>query len=234
MSSNPIPITPSTTTRVFFDTEFIDTPDCFKLISLGLVSETNDKFYALLELPEVAFWKVWNNEWLCTNVMWPIYKDLLLKDHNHQVEIVKRYTAGVEVVKEGQSNVYILSKDGSIAFGTNYTLSNAKVLYDTYCITKTMAVQLLTEYFKRFKEVQLYGYYCSYDFVLLCRLFGKMLLLPENVKQFPIDLTVMERHFKGLTGGVKFPEGSVHNALGDAILTKQFFEEICVKVGKVF
>lgn len=38
--------------RIFFDTEFVDTGDRIILISLGLVREDNETFYAELETPE--------------------------------------------------------------------------------------------------------------------------------------------------------------------------------------
>ncbi|WP_425991294.1 3'-5' exoribonuclease domain-containing protein [Afipia sp. DC4300-2b1] len=72
------------------------------------------------------------------------------------------------------------------------------------------------------EKPEFWAYYCSYDWVALCQLYGRMIDLPKgwpmfcrDVKQLCVDL-----------GNPKLPEqeGQEHNALADALWTKQAWE----------
>ena len=69
---------------------------------------------------------------------------------------------------------------------------------------------------------QFWTYFGSYDWVLLCQLFGRMLDVPQHWPHFPMDVQ-QERVRLGVE---KLPEqdGPEHNALADAIWTKQAWE----------
>jgi hypothetical protein len=78
----------------------------------------------------------------------------------------------------------------------------------------------LTKYLTQFENIRILGDLATYDWVLLCELFGGALNLPDNVYYIPIELcTLLEtagidpdvsrEDFSGLSG-------AKHNALDDA------------------
>lgn len=58
------------------------------------------------------------------------------------------------------------------------------------------------------------GYYCAYDWVVLCQLFGTMMALPAGWPMYCRDLRqwLDERGYTGITQ----PDAMVHHALSDA------------------
>ena len=73
------------------------------------------------------------------------------------------------------------------------------------------------------KDVQFYGYYCDYDWVAFCWLFGRMIDLPKGFPMYCIDLkqTLDEKskHIldKPITNSPNYPkQTNEHNALADA------------------
>lgn len=74
-----------------------------------------------------------------------------------------------------------------------------------------------------------YGYFCDYDWVVFCWLFGRMIDLPKNFPMFCIDLKQMmvERQLGKAwkKENCPDPEGE-HNALVDAKWNKKLYEVI--------
>lgn len=69
---------------------------------------------------------------------------------------------------------------------------------------------------------EFWAYYCSYDWVALCQIFGTMMDLPNGWPMFCRDLQQVraERGIKDLP-----PQDSQkHNALDDAVWTKQAYD----------
>lgn len=62
-------------------------------------------------------------------------------------------------------------------------------------------------------EIEFYGYYASYDWVVLCQLFGTMMHLPNGWPMFIHDLKAIQEMF---LPDFKFKEVQGHNALLDA------------------
>ena len=60
-----------------------------------------------------------------------------------------------------------------------------------------------------------WGYYCSYDFVLLCQLYGTMMNLPNGWPKFCLDLK-QAAVFMGNPRLPNMPGTTKHNALWDA------------------
>ena len=63
-------------------------------------------------------------------------------------------------------------------------------------------------------NIEFWGYYPAYDWVCMCRLFGRMIDLPANWPKFAYDLRQWLNH-KGL-GHIRQPEEAPHHALYDA------------------
>ena len=62
-------------------------------------------------------------------------------------------------------------------------------------------------------KIEFYGYYASYDWVVLCQLFGTMMHLPKGWPMFIHDLKAIQEMF---LPDFKFREVVGHNALLDA------------------
>lgn len=74
---------------------------------------------------------------------------------------------------------------------------------------------------------QLWGYYSSYDHVVLAQLFGRMVDMPDGVPWFTRDIKqeqerISDNWFKH---GLLLPEhkGTAHNALDDAVWTRDAY-----------
>ena len=59
--------------KYFIDTEFKEKPNTIDLISIGIVSEDGNEYYAICRdfLPKLK--QIWKDEWIRTNVLLPIY-----------------------------------------------------------------------------------------------------------------------------------------------------------------
>jgi hypothetical protein len=64
------------------------------------------------------------------------------------------------------------------------------------------------------KEPEIWGYYPSYDWVVLCQLFGRMIDLPDGWPMYPMDV----KQWCVQLGNPRLPaqEGSAHNVIDDA------------------
>ena len=69
---------------------------------------------------------------------------------------------------------------------------------------------------------EIWAYYADYDWVALCQLYGRMIDLPSGWPKFCRDV----RQLSDSLGNPKLPdqETAEHNALADAIWTKQAWE----------
>ena len=71
---------------------------------------------------------------------------------------------------------------------------------------------------------ELWAYYCSYDWVVLCQLWGKMIDLPDWMPMYCNDLKMLLRQI----GNPKMEEiegGEEHNALHDAREVREWFRQ---------
>lgn len=79
---------------------------------------------------------------------------------------------------------------------------------------------------------EFYGYYSSYDHVVLCWLYGRMIDLPKGWPMYTRDLQQdIDRY------GIKPPKQNAdeeHNALNDARWTKQAYEYVSARINSRF
>lgn len=75
---------------------------------------------------------------------------------------------------------------------------------------------------------ELWGYYSSYDHVVLAQLFGRMVDMPPGIPWFTRDIKQEQERLSGLyfKHGLLLPEqkSTAHNALNDAMWTKEAYE----------
>ena len=67
------------------------------------------------------------------------------------------------------------------------------------------------------------SYYCSYDWVVLCQLYGSMTQLPKGWPMFCVDI----KQISYLQGDFRLlPNLAAHNALDDALWAKRAWEQL--------
>ena len=196
--------------KYFLDTEFLEgvqkslfgkTKPTIDLISVGICSEDNREYYAIskdFNLKEAwnrYDWKqkkvndgipgAYKEYWIRENVLRPIYKELHDKENLHARQALHR------------ANVYIEETD------FNFTYRNLKNLIRKYGKTNNQIAEEIKYFVANrpinikkeqwildydTKDVKFYGYYCDYDWVVFCWLFGRMIDLPKGFPMYCIDL----------------------------------------------
>lgn len=247
----------------YLDTEFLEgaqrsvfgaTKPTIDLISIGIVSEDNREYYAIskdFNIKEAWYRFQLENDtsvgarigcipsqkkvyWIRENVLKLIHEELSNKevdgykgftDPYYELDLAFTYTNFKRLVKKyGKSNKDIAKE--VIKFcsqqptGIVYTSNPPIIQYDT-------------------TPTKFYGYYCDYDWVVFCWLFGKMIDLPEGFPMYCHDLkqtkdfiiekasskakTAYERYLvQDLDSLPNYPKQvSEHNALEDAKWNKQ-------------
>lgn len=177
--------------KYYYDTGFLEgtqkklfgqTKPTIDLISIGIVSEDNQEYYAISK--DFNLKEAWNRfdlkdgkkvYWIRENVLKPIYYDWIGKDINfHEVEfsfndfnkLLKKY---------GKSNK-------QIAFGIiEFCKPRRK-----FTVTPPVTLN-----YSEVKNPIFYAYYGAYDHVALCWLFGRMIDLPKGFPMYSIDLKQM-------------------------------------------
>ena len=189
--------------KYFLDTEFIEgtqksifnTKPTIDLISIGIVAEDGREYYSIGK--DFNLKEAWNRYdcniniitkkeglrtyWIRDNVLKPIYNELIQKeidnykgfiDPYYELELDFTYRNFKRLIKKyGKTNKQIAKEIKH--FVANRPINSNKeqwiLDYDT-------------------KDVQFYGYYSDYDWVVFCWLFGKMIDLPKGFPMYCIDL----------------------------------------------
>jgi hypothetical protein len=208
--------------KYFLDTEFherkkpvkflgftIDEVDTIELISIGIVSENNDTYYAICNDFDID--AAWNNEWLRDNVLYSVYQELL----SYEGTYGKTYHPELmEWNKSGLKNLLRWHGKSKARIAKEVT----EYVYKTSEINDPNAIANWEEVKHKF-PVEFYGYFADYDWVVFCWLFGRMIDLPKGFPYFCMDLKQMMVE-RGLGAEWKYnncpdPEGE-HDALIDA------------------
>jgi len=70
--------------------------------------------------------------------------------------------------------------------------------------------------------VELWGYYCDYDHVLMSWLFGRMVDLPKGMPMYTLDVRQLIYHMENIS--VPDQKSGQHNALEDARWVKETYD----------
>lgn len=216
--------------NLYFDTEFTGLHKDATLISIGIVSEDNKKFYAEF----VDFDREQIDEWINANVL----ENLILP---------KLYGHGSH---DGMKKIFEEWKQDG------YIIQNLPVMYTSaplYCTAQTkdgvMSVvgdrkwisEKLSDWLSQFDSIQFVSDVCHYDFVLLIDLFGTAWDLPENVSPVCHDINYAIAGYYGISEKEAFDKsreeivkklcgyeiaGKKHNALYDAEIIKAIYDRI--------
>lgn len=196
--------------KYFLDTEFHEYKkkplfgkgiDTVELISIGIVCEKGKSYYAISKDFDIK--AAWNNEWLRHNVLINIFHELLMAsgiygdernlwEYNYSTlsKLIKRHGKSNKQIAEEIKYFVSLKKYGEPKIGINNN-----------------------------DLPEFYGYYCDYDWVVFCWLFGRMIDLPKGFPMYCRDLKQMfdEKCNASMKQDDKYPkQGVQHNALFDA------------------
>lgn len=199
--------------RYFIDTEFYEgfhkplfgkKRHFIDLISIGIVSEDGRKYYAISK--DFGIKAAWNAHevlpfltsknhstndireyWLRENVLKPIFEELHSRfvkedDYKGSVNMKFDYDNFQYLIKKyGKSNEQI--RQGIINFVCSYQEASD--------MAGVGSIDFGYEMFLKKYPPEFYGYYCDYDWVVLCALFGKMIDLPKGFPMYCRDLKQM-------------------------------------------
>lgn len=193
------------------------------LISIALVAEDGREFYEIsneFDLKEAS-----KDEWLRSNVLTPIYNDLLDKEN------VRRGHLGIPHLGDYYSGQYKL-KDFKYLLDV-YGKSNKQICGEIQVFTGRRPAEDKFGMFSYYwpDKPEFYAYYADYDWVLFCSLFGRMIDLPPEFPQYCRDLKQTSDFLESRLGYDKDKHGKSylfkehltypkqvdeHNALADA------------------
>lgn len=213
--------------KYFIDTEFFEKPGSIQLISIGIVCADGRKYYAVSK--DFNLKEVWKDDWLRENVLRPIHSELCKRVdtygktyHWRLFEPFTRKSMRNLIKWYGLTNKQIA--DGVEAFVKGRQFCDGRLMgeQDWDWVSKVGKR-------KEIEDIEFYGYYADYDWVVFCWLFGRMIDLPKNFPMYCKDLKQMMDD-KGLDKEWKRlhcpdPEGE-HNALIDAKWNLDLYKQI--------
>lgn len=151
--------------KIFFDTEFIEDGETIKPISIGMIREDGQTYYAEFEETDLGL----SNDFVVENVI--------------------PHLKGGDVAK-----------------------STERIAHEVF-------------YFAG-ENPKFYAWYGSYDWVLLCQIYGTMMDLPNGWPMFQRDVVYLMELVGIPRKALPEMQGSAHNALDDAIWTKEAYDFI--------
>ena len=190
-------------TDIFFDCEFTGLHQNTTLISIGLVSQCGQSFYAEF----IDYDKSQVDEWLQQNVI----DKLIFNDADM---------------------VYAVCEKGLIldtpAFWRFIDSDNK-----TEVKGSAIAIRLaLDAWLSKFESIQIWGDCLSYDWVLFCQIWGHAFKIPQNVYYIPQDICTLF-FARGIDPDVVREEFAAvqesdrkHTAIHDAMVIKKCFSKL--------
>jgi hypothetical protein len=210
--------------KYFLDQEFLEgfhkplfgrSRHFIDLISIGIVAEDGREYYAVCR--EFDLDKAWADEWIRNNVLKPLHAGMVEKEGVYAKTY--HYSLFTPFTKRSLGN--LLRWQGK-------TRKRISADVEHFCHGVYTENGLYKD-----NDVQFYGYYADYDWVLFCSLFGRMIDLPKGFPMYCRDLKQMfDGQYPGEYGKriklhAHYPEQQdEHHALADARWNKKLFEFI--------
>lgn len=201
-------------TKLFLDTEFTGLHQRTTLVSIALVAESGEEFYAESD----AYDETQINPWL---------KEHVLDTRLIYPEVVSGQKLR-NVIYPGRLGKSALFMEETNSYGAGSRVVNGVDMgCHSFYGTRGLLVTYLKEWLARFERVEIWGDTLAYDWVLFCDLFGTAMDLPSNVFYIPFDLStafrligvdpdVSREEFASTAAGAWCDALPKHNALHDA------------------
>ncbi len=192
----------SNVTKIFMDTEFTGLHQKTTLISIALVAETGQSFYAELN----DYDKSQIDEWLEQNVI----ANLQLSPK-----------------KEGEDEHYWVERHKDNPKG-NCIFNSYSAEYR--CSMMDLK-EKLEKWLSQFEYVEMWSDCLAYDWVLFNQIFGHAFNIPKNVYYIPFDICTLFK-LKGIDPDIDRKQFACsescieHNALYDALIIKECYDKL--------
>lgn len=115
-----------------------------------------------------------------------VFMDLEFAEAPNQIEIISLGMA--KLSGETLYLVFDFDKTKPSPWVNENVIPNIGIESDGLQYTREQAKQKILEFLGNTKEVQICGYYCDYDWVAFCWLFGSMINLPKGLPMYCWDL----------------------------------------------
>lgn len=185
--------------RLYIDTEFIEDGRTIDLISIGIVAENGDEYYAVSS--EFDFRKLAANPWLRENV-WPGLPWLHGDARMYALSCVRLPQ-------------WLLSRSRRLRLRADARTFRSIFDWDHPAVKpRAQIADEVRRFIRNHPDPQLWAWYGAYDHVAYAQLFGRMIDLPEGLPMFTCDL----KQECVRLGNPRVPEQKTghHNALEDA------------------
>ncbi|MDJ0594419.1 MAG: 3'-5' exoribonuclease [Pleurocapsa sp. MO_226.B13] len=184
--------------KFFLDTEFIEDGKTIDLISIGIVSDANHKYYACNSDCDLSK----ANNWVKENVI----NQLPPKKEPSGIRGARVYTEHLAWRSQEQIAVEVVRFVKTKCVDLSH-LSNTE--YANLVNNKTLLWELELD-----SKPEFWGYYADYDWVVFCQLFGTMMDLPTGFPMYCKDLKQECDRY----GNPRLPKQKhgKHNAVEDA------------------
>jgi hypothetical protein len=186
--------------KIWYDTEFLEDGRTILPISIGMVREDGETLYAVNDQllrppvglsvpPDYPYARVAKHEWLMANVVphLPLYA--------HEGARKRHGPVGSTIGGEG---FFHLDPEHSAVLPLR--------------LIRAQVRQFVLEV----QEPELWSWFASYDHLVLCQLFGKMIDLPEGFPMHTNDVMTLATLAGGRQASEPTQKDHVHDALADA------------------
>lgn len=166
--------------KIFLDFEFMEDGHTIDPLSVGMVREDDEEYYAEFAYADVRAGNPWVKEHVLPN----------LKSINKTHTYLVPYDA--------------LEDSSNPTFRAKYVEDIRKEIAE-FCYVNG-------------EKPEFWGYFCDYDWVTLCQMWGRMVDLPSYFPQFCLDVK-QEMHCKQIPKEYierDHPQPTTHNSLDDA------------------
>lgn len=195
--------------KYFIDTEFIEgfkkplfgkKRHFIELISIGIVSEDHRQYYAINK--DYNFNNA--NAWVKENVIRPLYINEVSGDRrNHMtIENFHKHTSRSKTVKQIATDIFnFINPDSGFHIGaySNSEIDKPGSYLQHYF--QDHNVTAVGEFYVA--QPEFWGYYCDYDWVLFCSLFGTMMDLPKGFPMYCRDVKqLLDEIVDDMMGGI--------------------------------
>lgn len=201
--------------KYFLDCEFIEDGKTIDLISIGLIKENGEEYYAINSDCDLSK----ASDWVKENV---IYK--LPPKNCMPTEVSPRLFSESKAWKTKEDIRFEVALFCGCSFDQTFLIRKSLLgLWDKFLLKLDLKKPEYNFYLKEYQEKpEFWAYYADYDWVVFCQLFGTMMDLPKG---FPFYCKDIKQLCDNL-GNPKLPEQGKgeHNALEDARWNKKAYE----------
>lgn len=156
-------------------------------------------------------------------------------DRGHSIDLIS-----IGIVREDGKEFYRVNRDCDFPKASSWVRENVlkpmgiRIHADFQTIysenynnleewVKHYIAEHLEDFFSSDDDIEIWGWYCSYDWVVFCQLFGPMVNLPKG---FPMRIRDLKQEMDKLPKDLRPTIKGTHNALEDAKVIREGYLEV--------